>query len=175
MAAGYVPAGGIFVKEEIAEIIKMGSGHFQHGYTYNANPVSSAAVTAVLKFIKEHQLIENAETQGKVLGEQLDRLTALPIVGDVRGKGLMWGIELVADRTIKEPFPRHLSASRRVTAECMKRGLVVYPGGGMINGVAGDNMLVAPPLIVTEGQIMEIVSILKQSLTAASDSLLKGL
>ncbi|HEB09692.1 MAG TPA: aminotransferase class III-fold pyridoxal phosphate-dependent enzyme, partial [Spirochaetales bacterium] len=124
----------------------MGSGHFQHGYTYNANPVSAAAVTAVLMFIKEHHLIENAETQGKVLEEQLARLTDLPIVGDVRGKGLMWGIELVTDRTTKEPFPGQLSASRRVAAECMKRGLVVYPGGGMVNGVAGDNLLVAPPL-----------------------------
>jgi len=175
MAAGYVPTGGIFVKEEIAETIKMGSGHFQHGYTYNANPVSSAAVTAVLQFIKEHHLIANAETQGKLLGEQLARLTALPIVGEVRGKGLMWGIELVADRVTKEPFPLSLRASGRVAAECMKRGLVVYPGGGMVNGVAGDNLLVAPPLIVTEDQIMEIVSIIKQSLAAASDYLLKGL
>ncbi len=175
MAAGYVPTGGIFVKEAIALTIEKGSGHFQHGYTYNANPVSAAAVTAVLTFIKEHHLIENAETQGKVLEEQLARLTALPIVGDVRGKGLMWGIELVADRTTKEPFPGQLSASRRVAAECMKRGLVVYPGGGMVNGVAGDNLLVAPPLIVNEDQIKEIVSIFQQGLAAASDYLLKGL
>ena len=96
------------------------------------------------------------------------------IVGEVRGKGLMQGVEIVADKKTRKPFQSSVGASGAVSAECMKRGLVVYPAGGMVNGVEGDNFLVAPPLIVNENHIKEIVSILEESLTAASDALLKG-
>ncbi|MBA7573561.1 Putrescine--pyruvate aminotransferase [subsurface metagenome] len=174
MAAGYIPTGGIFVKEVIAETIEKGSGHFQHGYTYNANPVSAAAVTAVLGYIKKNNLIENARIQGELLGKEMARLKAVPIVGEVRGKGLMRGIEIVADKETKKPFPRSLGASGVVSAECTKRGLMVYPGGGMVNGVEGDNLLVAPPLIVKEDQVKEIAGILEQALNAASNILLKA-
>lgn len=174
MAAGYVPAGGIFVKEAIAEAIKNGSGHFQNGHTYNANPVSAAAVTAVLLYINRNNLIENARVQGELLGELMAGLIDIPIVGEVRGKGLMWGVEIVADKKRRKPFQNSVGASGAVSAECMKRGLVIYPAGGMVNGVEGDNFLVAPPLIVNENHIKEIVSILEESLTAASDVLLKG-
>lgn len=174
MAAGYIPAGGIFVKKAIAETIEKGSGHFQHGYTYNANPVSAAAVTAVLGYIKKNNLIENARIQGELLGKEMARLKAIPIVGEVRGKGLMRGIEIVADKETKKPFPRSLGASGVVSAECIKRGLVIYPSGGMVNGVEGDNFLVAPPLIVKEDQVKEIAGILEQALNSASNILLKA-
>jgi adenosylmethionine-8-amino-7-oxononanoate aminotransferase len=175
MAAGYAPAGGVFLKDEIAEAIKCGSGFFRHSYTYNGNPVSCAAITAVVKYMKKHNLIENADIQGEFLGEELIRhLSSNPIVGDIRGKGLMWGLELVADRESKKAFTSSLKASARVADECMKRGLVVYPGSGMINGVAGDNLMIAPPLIVDKDQIIEIVSILEKSVEAASDYLLSA-
>ena len=87
MASGYIPTGGIFVRETIAETIKNGSGHFLHGYTYNANPVSAAAVSAVLRYIKKNNLIENALVQGELLGEEMACLKTIPIVGDVRGRG----------------------------------------------------------------------------------------
>lgn len=173
MAAGYIPAGGIFVSERIAETIEKGSGRFQHGYTYNANPVSAAAVTAVLRYMKKHGLVENSRIQGEHLAEQMSRLQDIPIVGEIRGQGLMRGIELVADRRSRLPFPKRLNAALVVAEECMKRGLVIYPGGGMVDGVEGDNFLVAPPLIVDKKQVNEIAAILGESLSAASAALVK--
>jgi len=174
MAAGYVPTGGVIVKDAVAEVIKKGSGAFPMAHTYCGNPVSGAAVEAVIKYIKAHNLVENARLQGELLGSLLKELEEIPIVGEVRGKGLMWGIELVADKATKRPFPRKLKASGVVTRECMRRGLVVYPGGGMADGVDGDNFMVAPPLIVEEDEVREIASRLKGALEAASEALRVG-
>jgi adenosylmethionine-8-amino-7-oxononanoate aminotransferase len=167
LAGGYVPAGAIAVGENILEVIRKGSGKYMHGYTYNANPVSCAAVHAVLSYIKEHQLVEHGREQGGQLGKQLQTLAAIPIVGDVRGMGLMWGIELVEEQKSKQPFSSGGKAAELVTAECMQRGLVVYPGSGMVDGLCGDNILIAPPLTVTTDQIGEIVTRLADALDAA--------
>ncbi len=172
MAAGYVPTGGVFASERIAGQIRNGSGHFQHGFTYNANPISCAAVTAVLGYIKRNRLIDNCRIRGEELGSLLSGMTDIPIVGEVRGKGLMQGVEIVMDRKTREPFPKSAAAADVVAAECVKRGLIVYPGTGMVGGTAGDNFLVAPPLTVSAAQIGEIASILRESLTAAAETLL---
>ncbi|MBN2050544.1 MAG: aminotransferase class III-fold pyridoxal phosphate-dependent enzyme [Spirochaetales bacterium] len=173
MAAGYMPAGGIFVSNTLMDVIKKESGNFAHGHTYNANPLVGAAVSAVVDYIKKHNLIENAAKQGERLEEEIRSLEEIPIVGDLRGLGLMRGVELVADKKTKKPFPAKEKAAALVAAECMSRGLVIYPSSGMVNGgTAGDNFLLAPALTVTEGQIVEIVGILRESLTAAAELLL---
>ena len=172
MAAGYVPTGGVFIKEKVAEVLKKGSGAFVHGYTYNSNPVSAAATAAVIKYIKKHDLVNNSAKMGLIMENELKKLENIPIVGQVRGKGLMWGIELVLNKDTKEPFPKKVKANGLVAEECMKRGLIIYPGGGMVNGVDGDNFLVAPPLIVTEKEIIRISSILEEALKAANSTLL---
>lgn len=174
LAAGYVPTGAMFVREPIMDVLKKGSGSFQNGYTYCGNPVSAAAVAAVLRYMEKHNLIENARVQGELLDELLPGLSEFPIVGDVRGKGLMRGFEIVADKNTRKPFKRGSGASSLIAAECMKRGLVIYPSGGMVNGTEGDNFLVAPPLVCTADQIKEIVTILRESLEAASKLLLAG-
>ncbi len=175
LAAGYIPAGAVFAPDYIMNVIKAGSGSFANGYTYNGNPVACAAISAVARYIKKNRLIENAARQGEILENELVKLKSLPIVGDIRGLGLMRGIEIVADASTREPFPAGLHASSMIAQECMKRGLVIYPSGGMVNGgTRGDNFLIAPALIVTEEQIVEIVEILYESLKTVSERLLAG-
>ena len=171
MAAGYVPAGGVFVSEKIMGVFKDGSGRFSHGHTYNANPVAGAAIAAVARYIKKNNLIENSAVQGELLKSKLAGLRDIPIVGDIRGKGLMIGIELIKGPD-KQPFPLSTAAAAVALDECVKRGLIVYPSGGMAEGgTAGDNFLVAPPLTVNDADVDEIASILSDALKAASDRL----
>ena len=149
IAGGYAPAGGIIVRDEIVETLRKGSGAFVHGHTYNANPVTAAAVAATVKYMKDHDVFGNAAVQGERLGKALASAADNPIVGEVRGMGMMRGVELVMDKTTKEPFPASFKAAGAATAECFKRGLVIYPGTGQIDGCAGDQFLLAPPLIST--------------------------
>ncbi|QTX31414.1 aspartate aminotransferase family protein [Aminithiophilus ramosus] len=173
MAAGYVPTGGIIVRNAIAETLRDGSGAFLHGHTYNGNPLSGAATAAVFRYMKKHHVVENARAQGERLATGLRKIEATnPMVGEVRGKGLMWGVELVADRATRAPFPKPRGASALATKECLERGLVIYPGGGMIDGVEGDNFLIAPPLVATAAEIDEILKRLEEGLDAASKKLL---
>jgi len=171
MAAGYVPTGGVMASEKIVDVIRNGSGAFVHGHTYNGNPLSGAAVAATVRYMKKHNLFENAALMGERLANGMKQLEDIPIVGQTRGLGLMRGMEVVADRDTRRPFPRSARASAVVSAECMKRGLIVYPGSGMADGVDGDNFMVAPPLVVNAEQVDEILSLLREGLEAAAKTL----
>lgn len=172
LAAGYVPTGGIIARSSIVEEIKNGSGTFMHGHTYNGNPISAAAVCAVFKYMKEHSLVENAAKMGEILGAGVRKIAAEnPIVGDVRGKGLMWGFELVKDKSTRQPFEK-TGAANVATKECVDRGLIIYPGSGQVDGLLGDNFLVAPPLIINEEQVNELLEKLAAGLDAAAKKLL---
>lgn len=173
MAAGYIPTGGVIASNYIAEAIKNGSGAFTHGHTYTGNPLSGAATAAVIKYMKKHNLVEHVAKLGVKLGEGLKKIgEANPMVGDVRGKGFMWGFELVQDKAAKTPFAKKVGAANLATKECMARGLVIYPGGGMVDYIDGDNFLVAPPLVTTAEQIDELLEKLKAGLAAAAAKLL---
>ncbi len=167
IAGGYAPVGAMIVKKEIAETIRDKSGAFQHGHTYNGNPVSAAAVTATIRYMKKHKVIENAAKMGKLFDTMAPALEEIPIVGQVRGMGLMRGVEIVADQKTKEPFPASRKAAAVVTEECMKKGLVVYPGTGQISGVAGDQFLFGPPLVSTKEEIETMVGRLAEGLKAS--------
>ena len=172
LAAGYVPTGGIIARNSLVEEIKNGSGSFMHGHTYNGNPISAAAVCAVFKYMKEHGLVENAARMGEKLGAGVKKIAAEnPLVGDVRGKGLMWGFELVRDKSTREPFEK-TGSSNVATKECVDRGLIIYPGSGQVDGLLGDNFLVAPPLIINEEQVGELLEKLAAGLDAAAKKLL---
>lgn len=172
LAAGYVPTGGIIARNFLVDAIKNGSGSFMHGHTYNGNPISSAAVCAVFKYMKEHKLVENSARMGEILGAGVKKIAAEnPIVGDVRGKGLMWGFELVKDKATREPFEK-TGAANVATKECVDRGLIIYPGSGQVDGLLGDNFLVAPPLIINEEQVNELLEKLAAGLDAAAKKLL---
>ena len=173
MAAGYSPLAGIIVRKKIAETVKNGSGHFVHGHTYGGNPLSCAAGVAVLKYMLEHRLVENAAKVGMYLGNLLrQELEDVPVVGEVRGLGMMWGVEIVENKSTKKPFDKTVAASSRATKILMQKGLIVYPGNGAADGVNGDHFIVAPPLVLRRQEADIIVSILKDGLLSLSKELL---
>ena len=165
MAAGYIPTGGIFVKESIINTIKNGSGAFIHGHTYNANPLSCRAVASVLTYIKRHNLIENVAQNGKELGKGLmDLAKDSPYIGDVRGRGYMWAMEIVQDKESKQPFLPQDKATAKALSACLDNGLIVYPGGCNINGVDTNIFLIAPPLVTTRTEVDKVLDRLQGGL-----------
>jgi len=167
-SGGYFPLGLVLVKGELVEAIRGGPGNFAHGFTY-ANGVMGAAVgLAVLRYLQAHDLIAASARMGEDLLHKLASLRELPAVGDVRGLGLMAGVELVADKASKHPFPRSQRIAERVQAAAMARGMIVYYGTGLADSVDGDAVLLGPPFIVTETQIDDIVAVLGEAIAGAT-------
>lgn len=161
--AGYVPLGAMIADGEMVETV-LDAGGFAHGHTYAGNPLACAAGLAVLGEIDRLDLMANTRTMGEVLMSGLrDLMSRHPIIGDVRGKGLLTAFELVSDRDTMEPLPAELRAFERFVEICYARNLITYSRRTR-GGVAGDHFLVCPPMIVTEAQIGEILSILDDSL-----------
>jgi adenosylmethionine-8-amino-7-oxononanoate aminotransferase len=151
----------------IYEAIVGGSGFFQHGHTYLGHAIACAAALEVQKVIAEENLLPKVRRLGERLQDRLQqRLGQHPHVGDIRGRGLFRGIELVADRDSKEPLDPSLRTHARLKAEAMRRGLLIYPMGGTIDGVRGDHVLLAPPFICTEAEIDEIAGRLGEAIDA---------
>lgn len=171
LSGGYSPVGALVVTEKIAGAIRDGSGSFQHGHTYNGNPVTAAAVVATIQYMKKNRTIENAAERGRQFDGMIPEFLSNPIIGEVRGMGLMRGMEIVADKETKKPFSPSVKAAALVTEECMKRGLVIYPGTGQIGGVAGDQFLFAPPLVSTADELEKMKTLLLEGLKAAAEAL----
>ena len=168
IGAGYQPLAAVLVSSQVHEAFRQGSRAFHHGLTFMAHPVGCAAGLAVQKAIKSRDLLANVRRQGATLCAGLEeRFGNHRHVGDVRGRGLFWGLELVADRATKEPFDPALRVSARVMAEGMKQGFICYPGGGTADGRRGDHVIVSPPFTVTEPQVTEIVALLGDVVDAA--------
>lgn len=174
LSSGYAPLGAVIASKKIVDAIAGGSGAFLHGFTYNAHPVSVAAGRAVLRRILGKKLVRLADstaegTAGAALGAALEGVRDLSTVGDVRGVGLLRGVEFVADKKSKVPFPVEKNFAGRVGKECASRGLLVYPMQGCVDGMAGDHLLIAPPAVITEGEIAWAVERLRDGIAAASD------
>ncbi len=168
LGGGYQPIGGMLVAGRIVAALRAGSGAFAHGHTYQAHPVACAAALAVQQIVREDGLVARSAELGRQLGMGLSQAVGQhQNVGDIRGRGLFWAIELVRDRATKAPFPpeRHLHA--RIGDAAFARGLAVYPMGGTIDGTRGDHVLVAPPYIATEQDIDAIVERLAEAVAAA--------
>ena len=153
MSSGYAPLGAVIANKKVVDAIASGSGSLLHGFTYNAHPISMAAGLVVLRYLGERQLVQAAETVGASLQSALEGLRELESVGDVRGIGLLWGVEFVSDKRSKKPFAPELNFAGRVGQAAMKRGLMLYPMQGCVDGVAGDHLLIAPPAVISEEQI----------------------
>jgi adenosylmethionine-8-amino-7-oxononanoate aminotransferase len=168
LGAGYQAIGATLVSEAIYRTIVGGSGFFQHGHTYIGHAAACAAALEVQKVIAEERLLDNVQARGEQLRALLrERYANHPSIGDVRGRGLFVGVELVHDRATKEPFePKH-KLHALIKSEAMQRGLMVYPMGGTVDGKRGDHVLLAPPFICTEQQIATIVERLDGAIGAA--------
>jgi adenosylmethionine-8-amino-7-oxononanoate aminotransferase len=165
LGGGYQPIGAVLASERVVAPIRAGSGLFQHGHTYIGHPTAAAAALAVQRIIQRDDLLKVVRQRGRYLRAALDaRLGAHPNVGDIRGRGLFLGIELVADRASKAPFDPELRLHAAVKSQAMAHGLMVYPMGGTIDGRSGDHILLAPPFIVSEPQLDEIVDRLAAAL-----------
>lgn len=158
LSSGYAPLGAVIISKKIVDAISSGSGSFIHGFTYSSHPISLAAGRAVLKYILKHKLVEaaNSEHAGSiayVLKENLERLSDLNSVGEVRGIGLLWAVEFVSDQGGKTPYPMQVNFSGKVAQAAVERGLLVYPVQGCADGDCGDHVLIAPPAVITADQI----------------------
>ena len=168
LGAGYQPIGAMLVTQDIFSTIEQGSGFFQHGHTYMGHPAACAAGVAVQRVIRDENLLDNVRRQGERLeGALLERFGNHAHVGDIRGRGLFMGVEFVADRTTKDPFDPALKLHDRIKAEAMKRGLMCYPMGGTIDGERGNHVLIAPPFIIDESHVEEIVDKLGDAVETA--------
>ncbi len=167
LGAGYQPIGAMLCTDTIYDAIAQGSGFFQHGHTYLGHPMACAAANAVLDRLTDGETLPRVHEAGERLQSVLEaRLGQNPHVGDIRGRGLFRGIELVADRDTKAPFDPALKLNARIKADAMARGLMCYPMGGTIDGVNGDHVLLAPPFIVSDPQIDEIADTLGATVEA---------
>ncbi len=171
LGGGYQPIGALMVSGRVYDAISAGSGSFHHSHTYMGHPTACAAALAVQRAVRDRGLLENIRIQGAALQRALtERLGNQPYIGDIRGRGLFWAIELVADRATKEPFDPALKLHSVIKREAFERGLICYPSGGTADGVRGDHVLLAPPFIVTEDDVNEIAD----RVTAAIDAAVKA-
>lgn len=168
LGGGYQPIGGILVQGRVIAALRDGSGGFMHGHTYQAHPMACAAALAVQEVIAQESLLANVNDMGALLEQGLtERLGNHRHVGDIRGRGLFWAIELVQDRGSKAVFDPALKMNERVKREAYARGLGCYPMGGTIDGLRGDHVILAPPYNVTETEVGMILDRFSAAVEAA--------
>jgi adenosylmethionine-8-amino-7-oxononanoate aminotransferase len=168
MAAGYCPLGAVMARRSVVDAV-LDSGGFMHGYTYAGNPLACAVGREVLNIIVEEELCNHAAETGAVLKAGLDSLAErFPIIGQVRGKGLLWGLEFVEDKNARRPFAAPLQIAQRLTDLAFKEGLIIYPRRSL-NGLAGDHVLVAPPLIIKNDEVSEVLRRLERAIDVLMD------
>ncbi len=173
IGGGILPVGAVLVRDQVYNAFEEGGVAFRQGETFSGHPLVCAAGNAVLQHIEKHKLIERAGHMGERLGIALESLRELPIVGDVRGKGLLRGIEFVADKKSRKPFPRRLTVAERVAKGCNERGVLVIPGNACANGIDGDVVSMAPPFIIGEAEIELIVSALRGAIEDVGRDILR--
>jgi hypothetical protein len=165
LGAGYMPIGATTASERVVAALQKGSGALANGHTYMSHAVACAGAVAVLDCMHREHLLENVNVQGARLRGALEhRFGAHPNVGDIRGRGLFQALELVEDRDTRQPFARALRIAERIRTAALRNGLVCYPSSGTADGERGDHVLLAPPHIVDDRHIDEIVDKLDTAL-----------
>ena len=175
IASGYAPLGAVIVAGHVAETISRGTGAFVHGFTYDAHPVAAAAANAVLDYIERENLFSRVEPVGRELGSALESLQRYSVVGDVRGKGLLFGIELVQDAKTREPFPPDAQIALRIHEDALEAGVITYPIQGCADGTRGDHLLIAPPFTITSTMIQMLVAGLDHAISDLERTHLAGM
>ncbi|OIJ12973.1 aspartate aminotransferase family protein [Anaerobacillus arseniciselenatis] len=173
MSGGYTPIAAALVSDKVMEPILQGSKMIMSGHTFSANPQSAAASLAVLNYIEKHHLVDRSEKIGNYLRKELIEVAnRTSIIGDVRGKGLMLGIEFVENKNTKQSFAPQVKIANRVIKKAMENGLLVYPANAGDEGITGDAILVAPPLVITKEEIDELIFRFKKSIEEVEKDLL---
>jgi adenosylmethionine-8-amino-7-oxononanoate aminotransferase len=148
-------------QRKYVDLIHDGLGDFSHGGTYSHHPVGAAAGKATLAYLKNNRLVESVPEKAELLSGLLaDKLGPLPGVGNIRGIGLMWGIEFVRDKETRQPFDPKIKLNQVIADTALSQGLMIYPGSGSLDGRAGDHLMVGPPFCINESEIIQLVEIL---------------
>jgi adenosylmethionine-8-amino-7-oxononanoate aminotransferase len=168
--SGYWPFGFMAASDEVFRTVRA-AGPFVHGFTFSHAPVGAAVALEVLRILESESLVEASAVKGeRLLGLLHERLDDHPSVGEVRGRGLLVGVELVADRETRTPFPRAAKVTEAVVRAARERGVLLYSGTGNANGVDGDTILLGPPFIVSDDELVRIADVLSEAVGTASDS-----
>ena len=168
LGGGYQPIGAVIVSEKIYKTIREGRGYFQHGHTYMGHALACAAALAVQKKVSSPEILANINKMGALLKARLEKEFAdHPYIGDIRGRGLFLGLEFVKNRETKDPFNNEFQLNRRIKRQALLNGLMCYPMGGTVDGQSGDHILLAPPFIVNESHVEEIVTKLRVAIDLA--------
>jgi len=163
IASGYAPLGAVLVSARVVEAFEHGSGAFIHGFTYQAHPVSTAAGSAVLDYLETHKLFDRVNATGQELRRALSPLQSHPNVGDVRGLGLLLGIEFVKNKATREPFAKEQNIAEIIRQACLEEGVLTYPAQGCVDGLRGDHILLAPPFTISPEECMLIARTLQSA------------
>ncbi len=164
IAGGYVPLSAVVAPQRLIDVIAEHSGALLHAQTFSHHATLCAAGLATLKYIRQHRLVERSARMGAVLHTQLQQLRSLPYVGDVRGKGLLAGTEFVEDKNTRSPFPRVAGFAETFAAVALDLGLIVWVNAGQLRDGTGDLAMLAPPFVIDEDQITEMVTLFSQAL-----------
>ena len=172
LSSGYVPLAAILVHERVFKAFEETRSPYVGGHTYNAHPVTSAAGLAVLDHLLKNRLHEGVPEKGRLLGDGLKKLaTEERLVGNARGRGLMWGLEFVKDKETKKPFDPDVKLSLRISAKAMEKGLLIYPVSACADGRRGDGALICPPLCITDEEIAFLLQTLQETLAEVNKEL----
>lgn len=158
IASGYAPLGAVIVASRLVEAFERGSAAFMHGFTYQAHPVATAAGNAVFDYLEAHRLFERVTPAGEMLRRSLAKLESHRHVGQVRGLGLLQGIEFVKEKASREPFPKEGGIAEKICQAALEKNVLVYPGQGTVDGVRGDHLLLAPPFIIRDSECEQIAN-----------------
>jgi len=164
IASGYAPLGAVLASARVVEAFERGSGGFLHGFTYQAHPVSTAAGNAVLDYLEAHKLFDRVNAAGQELRCALSLLQSHPNVGEVRGLGLLLGVEFVKNKATRQPFPREQNIAEKIRQACLEEGVLTYPTQGCVDGLRGDHILLAPPFTISTAEC----SLIARALLAAA-------
>jgi adenosylmethionine-8-amino-7-oxononanoate aminotransferase len=164
VASGYAPLGAVLVSARVAEAFAKGSGAFQHGFTYQAHPVATAAGNAVLDYLQQHKLFDRVTPAADKLRAALSPLATHPHVGELRGLGLLLGIEFVKDKVAREPFPNEVGIAETVRQAALQQNVLTYPMQGCVGGLRGDHILLAPPFTISDDECSQIAQSLEFAL-----------
>ena len=164
IASGYAPLGAVLVAPHIVEAFEKGSAAFMHGFTYQAHPVATAAGNAVFDYLEAHKLFERVAPAGEMLRHALEKLESHPNVGQVRGLGLLLGVEFVEDKANRGPFPKEAGIAEKIRQAALEKNVLFYPGQGTVDGTRGDHVLIAPPFIIGQQECQLIADSLQYAL-----------